>query len=141
MPVKVTPEQFTAKHAQNLKASVEYIRQGIARVSVAPTSQAADKRDKMLSRLTESVTSGKWERGLRKVSLEDWKKQTAEKGIGRIAGGIDGAKAKVTDFATQLLPHIERGQSSISSLPDMTLEDSITRMTTFVRHMAKFERK
>jgi len=39
-----------------------------------------------------------------------------------------------------LLPYIDSGVNAVKKLPDVTLEDSITRMTTFVRHMAKFKR-
>jgi len=137
----LTPQQFQEKHARRLKGAVEDMRNGIMNVTVAPTQLAAAKQAKMLARLTESVINGKWANGLKKVTLEDWKTKMIDKGLNRVAGGIDSASDKVIDFAGQLLPAITNAQGKISSMPDMTLEDSINRMNTFVREMAKFRKK
>jgi ElaB/YqjD/DUF883 family membrane-anchored ribosome-binding protein len=137
---RVTPEQFQEKHARRLKASIQDIQAGIERVSVAPTAKAAKKADKMKARLVESIDSGKWQRGLMKVSLEEWKEKAVRKGIPRIADGIDSAAKKVVDFAGQLLPHIDKVKSDIDKLPDLTIEDSINRMVTFTRGMSKFKK-
>jgi len=138
---KLTAAEFQEKHARRLKAAVEDVRKGIDRVTESPTAKAALKQDKMLANLTASVQSGKWANGLKRVSLDDWKKQTRDIGVNRIAAGIDGASAKVVAFAEQLLPHIDTQVAKIKAMPDITLEDSISRMTTFVRGMAEFKRK
>lgn len=137
---KLTAAEFQEKHARRLKASVEDVRKGIDRVTENPCEKAAAKQDKMLTNLTSAVTSGKWAAGLKRVSLEDWKKAARDIGVNRIAAGIDGAKAKVINFAEQLLPHIDREKSKIASMPDVTLDDNINRMTSFCRGMATFKR-
>ena len=138
---KLTASEFQEKHARRLKASVEDVRKGIDRVTESPTAKAAAKADKMLTNLTASVQSGKWANGLKRVSLEEWKHKTRDVGVNRIAAGIDAAKDKTIAFAEELLPHIDRGQEKIKAMPDITLDDSISRMTSFVRHMADFNRK
>jgi len=138
---KLTAAEFQEKHARRLKASVEDVRKGIDRVTENPCEKAAAKQDKMLTNLTASISNGKWAAGLKRVSLEDWKKKARDIGVNRIAAGIDGAKDKVTAFAEVLLPHIDRGQEKIKAMPDITLDDSINRMTTFVRHMATMKRQ
>lgn len=137
---KLTAAEFQEKHARRLKASVEDVRKGIDRVTESPTEKAAAKQDKMLTNLTAAVNSGKWAAGLKRVSLEDWKRQTRDVGVNRIAAGIDAAKPKVIAFAEDLLPHIDRGVSKLAGMPDVTLDDNINRMTTFVRHMAEMKR-
>ncbi len=137
---KLTPAEFQEKHARRLKASVEDVRRGIDRVTESPTAKAAAKQDKMLTNLTAAVNSGKWAAGLKRVSLEDWKKKTRDVGVNRIAAGIDAASSKVVAFAEDLLPHIERGQEKIKSMSDVTLDDNINRMTTFIRHMSEMKR-
>jgi len=141
MPIKLTPEQFAEKHARRLKGSTEDIRQGVQRVSVAPTLQAAAKQDKMLQNLTDAVQSGKWARGLKRVTLEEWKEKTLSKGIGRIAAGVDAAHDKMVSFGGQLLEYEATLQREVEGMNDLTLEDSISRMTHWVRGMAKFTRK
>jgi len=137
---KLTPSEFQEKHARRLTQSVEDIRRGIDRVTVNPCELAAAKKDKMLANLTEAVNDGRWERGLKRVSLEMWKSKTRDIGVGRIAAGIAGAKEKVISFAEQLLPHIDAGQAALATMPDLTLEDNIARMTKFIRHMADMKR-
>jgi len=62
------------------------------------------------------------------------------KGVNRVATGIDEAAAKVEAFASELLPHIDSGVSKIKKMGDVTLEDNINRMVEFTRHMSKFKR-
>jgi len=140
MPITMTPQQYAEKHARRLKGATEDIRRGVAAVTVSPTIKAAESQDKMLSRLQESVQSGKWARGLRRVTLEEWKSKTLDKGIGRIAAGIDAAQPKMIEFATDLLAYENTLMGEVERLPDLTLEDSISRMTHWVRGMAKFQR-
>jgi len=137
---KLTAVEFQEKHARRLSASVEDVRKGIDRVTVNPCELAAAKQEKMLTNLTAAVNDGRWAAGLKRVSLEEWKDKAKNVGAGRIASGINAAKAKVIAFAEQLLPHIDAGQSKIASMPDITLEDNIARMTDFIRHMATFKR-
>jgi len=138
---RVTAQQFQEKHANNLKASTTYIQQGIERVSESPTLKAAAKKDKMRAGIVSAIDSGKWEAGLKRVTLEDWKTAAIQKGVPRIAAGIDGAADKVVEFASQLLPHIDAGVAQVNKMNDVTLEDNIQRMVTMTRHMAKFKRK
>ena len=137
---KLTARQFQEKHARRLKGAVNDIREGIERVTENPCEKAAAKQDKMLTNLTASVQSGKWAAGLKRVSLAEWKQKAADIGVNRIAAGIDGAKSKVISFAEELLPHIDREQAKLAGMPDVTLDDNINRMTSFIRGMANFKR-
>lgn len=137
---KLTAKEFQEKHARRLKASVEDVRKGIDKVTANPCELAAAKKEKMLANLTASINDGSWEAGLHRVSLEDWKDKAKNIGVGRIAAGIDGASKKVIAFAEELLPHIDSGLAKIKTMPDISLEDNINRMSTFVRHMAEMKR-
>jgi hypothetical protein len=137
----MTPEQFADKHNRRTKAALEDMRAGIEAVAEAPTAKAAAKQEKFRQKLIEAIESGKWANGLKRVSLEEWKQKMLDLGVNRVAAGLDANKKKVQEFAAQLLPHIEAGQKAIEKMPDVTLEDNIQRMTAFIRHMAKFQRK
>lgn len=138
---KLTPQEFREKQARRLKAAIEDMRSGVEKVTEAPTVKAAAKQEKMLNNLTEAIRSGKWGNRLKKVTLEEWKGAFVNKGLTRVASGIDGAASKVEDFAAQLLPYQDALQAKLKSMPDMTLEDSIARATTWIREMSKFQRK
>lgn len=138
---RLTPAEFREKHARRLKESIPDIRAGIARVTESPTAKAAGKVDKMRTNLLAALDSGKWANRLKAVSLEVWKSAAIDKGVNRIASGIDGAAAKVEDFAGQLLPFQDKLKADIQRMPDVTLEDNIQRMVTQIRGMAKFVKK
>ena len=138
---KLTPTEYQEKHARRLKGATEDMRLGVEKVTESPTAKAAAKKDKMKANLNRAIDSGKWERGLKRVTLEEWKTQMIEKGVGRVAAGIDGAKDKVISFAAELLPFQDGIKAKVQKMPDITLEDNINRMTTQIREMAKFQRK
>jgi len=139
--IKLTSQEFADKHARRLKGSIDDIRAGVAKVTVAPTALAAAKQDKMLQNLTASVQSGKWAARLKSVDLPTWQDKIINKGLGRIASGIDGAHDKVVAFAEQLLPFEGQLQDQITKMPDLTLEDSVNRASSWIRGMSKFTRK
>ncbi len=141
MMAKMTAEQFQEKHARRLKAATQDMEEGVRRVTVAPTLKAAQSMQKLRTNLLKAIDSGKMERRLKAVSLQDWQDKMITKGIGRVASGIDGAKDKTIAFAAQLLPAIDRAKANLDKMPSVTLQDNIGRMVAFVTEMSKFEKK
>lgn len=139
--VKITAEDFVEKHARRLKAATPDMRAGVEKVTESPTAKAAAKMDKMRAHWLEKLDDGTMAARLKAVTLEDWKSKMLTKGVGRVAEGIDQAHDKVLNFAQQLLPAVAAAQAKVKGLPDLTLEDSINRMTTYIRDMAKFRKK
>lgn len=139
MPVKVNAEQLTEKWQRRLKGAIEDMRAGVNRVSEAPGAAAAAKADKWQAAISEARTKDKWRRRVGAVTLEDWKKAMLEKGLSRIASGVDGASSKMRRFATQLIEHQNAGLVALEKMPDLTLEDSINRMAAWTRHMANLQ--
>lgn len=137
---KLSPTQIREKHARRLKGAVEDMRIGVQNVTVAPTIKAAAAIPKMRAKLLESIDSGKVERGLKRVSLGDWQTAMIDKGIPRVAAGVDGAALKIEAFYGELMPHIDKLQAEVKKLPHVTFEDGIQRMTAFARGMHKFKR-
>ena len=137
---RLTPDEAATKQASRLKGATEDIRRGIDRVTTAPTQLAAAKETKMKTNLNAAIDSGLWKKRLQAVSLEDWKSKARDIGVNRIAAGIDGAHAKQVDFYGKLLPVVDAAVNKIKTMPDTSLEDNITRMTTYIREMAKFKK-
>ena len=134
---KVTPQEYAEKWGRRLKGSTEDIRRGIGRVSEAPGIAAARQQDLMLAKVTESISSGRWAAKVSAVPLDEWKKKTMDKGLVRIASGVDAAAAMQVQMATELLANVDAAVAVANQTPRGTLEDNITRMTTFVREMSK----
>ena len=137
---KLTPEQFQEKHARRLKGATEDMRAGAERLTVAPTELAIKKLDKMKSNFIKAMDSGKVERGLKRVTLDDWKTKYIDVGIDRVSAGIDAAKEKVISFASELLPFEATLQAEVSKMSDLTIQDSVARSTKWIMGMSKFVR-
>lgn len=142
MPVKeISDSDFAELWAKNLKASTETIRKGVERVKESPTEKAAASKEKMKAKIVEAIDSGRWERGLKKVTLDQWKKAFSEKGISRISAGADNSKPKVQDFAKALLDYQKSNIATVDKMPTTTIDDAIAKMDAWVRTMAKFKYK
>jgi len=139
--VKVGSREFAEKWNRRIKGATQDVRAGVERVTESPMEAAIAALPKMQQRFNEAVASGKVERGLRRRTLQEWKDRVVNVGIPRIAAGADAAVEDVQDFAEQLIEHENRGLAEIERLPNVTLDDSINRMTAWVRHMAEFRRQ
>ena len=135
-----TKERAAAKWARNLKAATGEIRLGVEGVTESPMLKAAAAVDKYAEGVRRAVESGKYVARLRATPLSLWKTNTLDKGIGRIAAGVDAADSKVEAFFGELLPFQDGLKNTVDAMPDVTLEDSIQRMTTWTRGMADFKR-
>jgi len=113
----------------------------VERVTEAPGKKAAAKVEKMRAKLIESIDDGTWAARTSAVTLEEWKQKMLTKGAGRVSEGIDGASEKVEAFAEQLIAHENSVLARIEGMPDLTLEDSISRARFWIEEMAKFKKR
>lgn len=137
---KISVQQAREKHASRLKASTGEIQNQVMKVTQAPGVAAAKKADKMLTNITNSITSGRWGRRVSSVSLSDWQESMVKKGIPRIAQGIDAAAPKVEAFFSEFFPHLEKIEAEVKAMPDLTLEDNIQRAVHAMRRASEFKR-
>lgn len=137
----LTPEQIYDKYQRRIKQSLQDMEAGVNGVTKSPMEAAAAKADKWLLALQEAASNGRWQRGLKAISLDTWKRLMKEKGIPRIATGVDNAKEKTIDFYEQLQAFQAPILAQLEKMPDNNLEDSIQRQNYWVREMAKFQLK
>ena len=132
-----TPQEATRRWLNNLSAAGETIRQGVEAVSVSPTQQAAEAADRFIQGVQESVASGKWQSGLRNVSLSDWKEAFVSK-LSRIPTGARAAEPTMGAFFQDFLPF---GEREVSSLPPRgSFEQNKARMLQMVDALHNYRR-
>lgn len=141
MPINKTGAEIAEKHARRLKQSTPDIQRGVERVTIAPGQLAAAQTDKMRTNINKALDSGKWARRVASVELPEWKQKMIEKGIPRIAAGVDASIGKTTQFFDEFIPHLETVQKELEGLPSVTLEDGINRAVHNMRRNADFVRK
>ena len=89
----------------------------------------------MARKVAESIASGKWQRAVSGVTLQEWKNAALNKGAGRIAAGVDGAQQKSMQMAEKLLAAVDSAVSQTNAIPRGSFEDNVQRMVTFARAM------
>lgn len=137
--VKLSASEIADKWRRRAEASASDYQKGIERVSESPMEKAVAKKDKFKANLIKAIDDGKWEKGLKSVSLTDWKDSVAKKGVPNYATGIRASETKMEKFMTELIPFQETLQAEVNRMPDITLADSIARATKWIEGMAKFK--
>lgn len=135
------PNLAAEKWSRNLAASGEAIKNGVNAVTVSPTEKAAQRADAYAAGVAKSVADGKFQAGLRRVTLDDWKQKVLRVGLARIASGAAEAKPKMQRFLADFAPHVEAGQRMLESMPRGDLQTNIQRAIAMMQHNAQFKRR
>lgn len=134
--VRLAPDAVSSKWGTHMKSAVPDIVSGVTALTEDPGQKAVAAQEKMLAKITESITSGVWAKRRLEVSLPEWKEKTIAKVKSRLSGGVDGAMPKRKKFDVWLVGRLNAVLPTISAMPSMTLEDSKQRMIALVDHMA-----
>jgi len=127
------------KWSRNLAASTESIRQGVQSVTQNPAEKAAQRQDAYLAGVQRAVAEGKYQRGLRRVTLQSWQEAMLSKGLTRIASGASAATPKVQAFLEKWLPYQQQLQSKLATMPRGDLQSNIQRAVTAMEFNAQFK--
>lgn len=134
-----TPTEATNKLINRVQgAQTEYLK-GIDAVQVNPMEQAAQKANKAKLNYSKAIDDGKWARGLRRVSFDQWKTITKQKGQERWASGVNQAKQKIQTFFSQFIPFLESHLRVINAMPTDTDVQREQKMLENMRGIKKFK--
>jgi hypothetical protein len=122
------PQDVANKWSKNLGQAVDSIKAGVNAVQVSPMQLAAAQQDAYLSGIQNAVSSGKWQRGLGRVSLQSWQQSMLNKGLQRISSGAAAAVPKMAAFQSQWLPYMDQLQQKLTSMPRGSAEANRARM-------------
>lgn len=132
-----TPERAAAKWSRNLANSIDDYKAGIQAVTVNPMQEAAAKADVYVRRVQEAVNSGKYQRRLLAVNVDDWKRETIKNGSQNLATKAQQAQPKYLRAAQELFPIIERIRAEVKRMPKDTRQQRIARSARFQEMMAE----
>jgi hypothetical protein len=136
MPVRVTPQQATAKWLTGLSGANDRMKQGALNVQTSPGELAAAAADKWLARVTASKP--KFIANSRAVSKEAWQNAYINTGLPRVTQGAQDKQAKYTNAMASFFNYMNQGLQTIDKMPKNTIEDSIQRASAMIRWNAKY---
>jgi len=137
---KLNSSEGAKKWKDRLGGSVQEIIDGVNRVTESPMQKSAAAEDKWFANIQRAHTSGKRKRALLGVTLEEWKDKTANIGAQRIPSGAAAAEGKMEKFYSKLFPFEASLQKEVAAMPNVTLQDSVSRATTWITKMATFDK-
>lgn len=133
---RITPQEMADKWNRRLKAATPDIQAGVRRVTQAPGVKAAQQQNVMLQNLQARVADGTWARKVAGVSLDEWQSKTLNKGVGRIAAGVDASMSTTTDQFGKVLQAVDASVAVVERTPRGDLSTNINRAVTFMTEMA-----
>lgn len=127
------------KWASRAGGAGDAYKAGVDQVSVSPTEKAAQAKDKYLQNVQKAASEGRYESGLRRVSLADWQRASKEKGVANYQNGIRAGTAKMQTFLSKFLPEVDRIKQEIAGMPSATDADMEQRMLANMRKMRELK--
>jgi len=137
---KLTPEEGAAKWVTRTQNAVPDFQAGVNRVTENPAHKAAAAEDKWAAGVARAKTEGKFKRGLMGVSLEEWKRKTAEVGGARIAEGVNASQEKMVQANQKLYAYEEKLQGKVKGMPKVTRQDSVNRAVAWINGMMDYDK-
>jgi hypothetical protein len=115
--------------------------EGVQATQVDVVGRAIAAQPKLLTNVTQAITSGRWARRLQERGTAGWKAATVAKAPNYstgIAAGVDDYQRAMQEW----LPIIQSAAASVQSMPNTSFNDSLARMTAFATalHNAKLAR-
>lgn len=134
---RVTAAQATAKWERRMATAGEDYSEGVRAVTESPTQAAAAAKSKYVAGVEAAARSGRYERGLEAVSLEEWKQKAVDKGSARLASGAQAAVPKMRSRMEQILRNEEEVLAIVEAMPSDTVEQRMQRALTWMMEMNK----
>lgn len=139
MATPKNPSDIAAKWARNLGAATQSIQAGVQAVTVNPAQSALAQVNAYVQGVQAAVNSGKYQRGLQRVTLQSWQNAMLTKGLNRIAAGASAAQPKMEAFMTKFMPYLQGLQSQLAATPRGDLQTNIQRAVTAMQYIANFK--
>src|SRR5262249_1652963 len=133
------PVDVANRWKTRLAGAGEAIKAGVLGVTQNPAEKAAQRADAWAAGVQRALADQRFQRGLRRVTLQSWQDATVNKGLPRIAAGAAQAQPKMQQFYEKFLPHMEALKTKLQGTPRGDLQTNIARMIMAVEHAASFK--
>lgn len=117
------------------------MKDGVDGVTESPMEKAAANVDKYVRGVQEAASDGRFERGLREVSLGDWKTAMKEKGAANMANGVRTLTPRAQRGMTDLFAFADQVKSEIAGMPNTTESDAEARALAAIRKMREYRKR
>lgn len=136
-----TAAQASAKWLAGMQNSQTTMQEGVAQVTTAPGTAAANAKQKWIMAMTSQKVQDKWARNVAiGGSLPNWQNAMNTYGIARAIQGAQQKQGKYDTAIAAVLSYEQTLQQQVKAMPSVTPQDRINRMLAWVNGMANYQR-
>jgi len=136
--VKLKPVDIAVKKYYDRTRRPDYYLAGVRNPKRSPTEAALSMADTWHRKVSLDETKEKWMKRRAAVGDEGWIAGIELKGVARYPQGTEIGSVKMMDFLNKFYPHLAEGLKKVYSIPRVTIDDSIERVATLIRHNHEF---
>lgn len=129
------------KWKRNSTADPNALIRGADSVTESPTAKAARSKDKMLRKITEAVTSGRYEQACNAVTLGDWQQAFKTKGVRNYTAGVQGISQKAAKAMADQQQYAEAVKQEVAAMPTDTDAQAEEKCLAVIRKMRQYGRR
>jgi hypothetical protein len=132
---------MVARWKRNTATAGQSYKEGIGKVRVAPGELAAAQQNRMLTNVTEAITSGRWANRVRSVSLGSWQAAAQGKGAQNYSTGVASPQAeqKLSAFAQQWAPIMNQVSDAARQIDKSTESGALQRVALVMQAGKQFK--
>lgn len=119
----ITVDDFYRRWRAAMEDAAPRYSAGIRAVQESPMERAAQNKQRWVDGVRQAAENGRYENGLRSVTLQQWKDAAANIGAQRLRDGAVKAERKVRTFWATYGDFIQNTAASVRQLPKTTYAD------------------
>lgn len=126
--VKVSANEGADKLKRGISTHGQDYQSGVNKVTENPAQKAIAAKDVWEAGIRDAIANNRYEKGLSKVTLADWKNSVNNGGVMRYTASADKAAANYAKFAAEFYPFLQNVQNEVNALPRRNFQESLQRM-------------
>lgn len=139
--VKVSPLEGADKLKRGISTHGSDYQAGVNKVTENPAQKAIAAKDVWVAGIQDAIANNRYEKGLSRVTLADWKNSVNNGGVMRYTQSADKAATNYAKFAADFYPFLQNVQNTIQAMPRRNLQESIARMVANVQAIHEFKNR
>jgi|SaaInl7_150m_RNA_FD_contig_21_72560_length_815_multi_21_in_0_out_0_2 hypothetical protein len=124
----LTGQEVAEKYARNMQNASQDIIKGVETTQKSQSKNAIAAKDKMTQNFNAAMAANKYEEGLTKSGDDKWRRNLINKGVPKIAIGIQTNMPEIVEAMTKVVAVGEEVKRMTSAMPKNSMADSLARV-------------
>ena len=137
----IEADRWAKKQVERASAAADDWLEGVTRPKKNPIDAAIKAADKYKDRLQEAIKTGKWEKAMEKVDIDEMYRIIEAVGASGYRAGVEARKEKIERVVKELQPMVRAIAETIDKMPQATDADREKRLLAARKLMIELGKK